>query len=110
MGFRDTNSLTTRIPIGAIRFDFAPQTLLHVGQGIVVRLEHLTQQGDVRYGQSQGVDLAETLFVRKGGHVDPQLVEGGIDATARRKKKSRRETKECSLVNQSRSRLCDRNI
>lgn len=78
--------LTTCVPIGAICFDLSPQTLLHIGEGIVVGLEHFPQQGYVGYGQAQSVDLAQTLLVRKSGHMHPQLIKGGINATARRKK------------------------
>lgn len=67
----ETRCQVTGVPIGAIRFDLAAQTLLHIGEWIIVRLQNLSQQGYVGNGQTQCVDLAEALLVRECGHMNP---------------------------------------
>ena len=40
---------------------------------------HLSEQGDVGDGESEGVYLGESLLVGEGRHVAPELLEGGVD-------------------------------
>ena len=58
------------------------QALLYVLDRLQVAEEDLPQEGDVGDGESQGVNLAEPLLIRKCRDVSPQLLEGGVDAGA----------------------------
>ena len=56
--------------------------LLNVDHRLQVTEEDLPQQADVGDGQSQGVNLAEPLLIRKGWNVSPQLLKCRVDAGA----------------------------
>lgn len=56
------------------------EALLYVREGVVIRVQDLPEQRYVGDGQSERVDLGESLFERKSGHVTAQLVEGRVDA------------------------------
>lgn len=73
---------TACIPVGSVRLDLPPEAPLHVGQGVAVGGEHLSEEGDVGDGQTQRVDLAEPLLVREGRHVHPKLVERRVYTAA----------------------------
>ena len=71
------------VPVDAARgAELPPQTLLDVLDGLQVAEKDLSEEGDVGDGQTEGVDLAESLLVRKGGDVSPELLEGGVDTGA----------------------------
>lgn len=70
--------LTTSVPVLALRLDLAAQAFLHVGERIVVGVEHLAQKSDVGDGKPQRVYLAKPLLVRERRHVHPQLVERAV--------------------------------
>lgn len=78
-------ALTARVPLGALgRLDLTPQALLHVRERVVVGRENLTQQRDISDGQAQCVDLGQSLLVGERGYMNPQLVEGRVDAAETR--------------------------
>lgn len=74
------NILTAGVPFGAFRLPFAAQAPLHVGQGVAVGRQHLSQQRYVRDRQPQRVDLAQPLLVRERRDVSAELVERRVDA------------------------------
>lgn len=72
---------TARVPDGVgLILVAALHALVHIGFGVAAGHQDLSQQGDVSYGQSQGVNLRQTLFVGKRRHVAAKLLEGRIDA------------------------------
>ena len=71
------------VPVDAARGPELPsQALLDVLDRLQVAEKDLSEQGDVGDGQTEGVDLAESLLVRKGGDVPSELLEGGVDTGA----------------------------
>jgi len=80
--------LTTSVPLRPLGPGVAvrraapsrPERPLHVGDGVGVGGQKVSEQGDVGDSEAQRVDLGEALFVREGRHVDSQLVEGRVDA------------------------------
>ena len=66
----------------ARRPDLPAEAALDVVDRVEVAVEDLPQQGDVRDGQPQGVDLRQPLLVREGWDVTTELLEGGVDAGA----------------------------
>ena len=71
------------VPVDAARGSELPsQALLDVLDRLQVAEKDLSEQGDVGDGQTEGVDLAESLLVRKGRDVSSELLEGGVDAGA----------------------------
>lgn len=65
----------------ALCFDFAAKTFLNVREWIIVGFEYFTQQCNVCYCQSQCVDFAQTLLVRKCWYMNTQLIKRRIDAS-----------------------------
>lgn len=74
------NFLTARVPFSSVGLDFSPETLLDVGEWVVVGEQHLPEQRDVGDGKAQGVDLREAFFVRERRHVHAELIKGRVDA------------------------------
>lgn len=72
--------LTACVPLSSVRLDFSPETLLDVGEWVVVGEQHLPEQRDVGDGQAQGVDLREAFFVWERWHVHAELIKGRVDA------------------------------
>ena len=71
------------VPVDAARgAELTSQALLDVLDRLQVAEKDLPEEGDVGDGQTEGVDLAESLLVRKGRNVSSQLLEGGVDAGA----------------------------
>lgn len=52
------------------------QAPLHVRFRIAPREDDLAEESDVGNGQPQRVDLGETLLIREGGYMAPELIEG----------------------------------
>ena len=71
------------VPVDTARGpELPPQALLDVLDWLQVAEKDLPEEGDVGDGQTEGVDLAESLLVRKGRDVSAELLEGGVDAGA----------------------------
>lgn len=64
------------IPTGPLGLNLATQTLLHIGQRIVVGLEDFPKQGDIGNGEPKRVNLTQPLLIGKRGYVSSQLVKG----------------------------------
>ena len=62
--------------------ELTSQALLDVLNWLQVAEKDLSEEGDVGDGQTERVDLAEPLLVRKGGNVSAELLEGGVDTGA----------------------------
>ena len=77
----DSDQLTTCVPdrVGLVLVAVL-HALVHVWFGVAARHEDLSQQGDVRDGQPQCVDLRQPLLVGKRRYVTAQLLEGRVDA------------------------------
>ena len=71
------------VPVDAARCpQLASEALLDVLDRLEVAEQDLPQQRDVGDGETERVDLAESLLIRKCRDVSPQLLEGGVDAGA----------------------------
>ena len=62
--------------------ELTSQALLDVLDRLEVAEQDLPQERDVGDGETERVDLAESLLIRKCRDVSPQLLEGGVDAGA----------------------------
>ena len=62
--------------------ELTSEALLDVLNWLQVAEKDLSEEGDVGNGQTEGVDLAEPLLVRKGGDVSPELLEVCVDTGA----------------------------
>ena len=77
--------LATRVPLRALgRLDLSSQAFLYVRQRIVVGCKNLAQERDVSDGQAQSVNLGQAFLVGKRWYMNPQLVEGRVDAAETR--------------------------
>jgi len=77
--------LATRVPLRALgRLDLSAQTFLYVRQWIVVGCKNFAQERDVSDGQAQSVYLGQAFLVGKRWYMNPQLVEGRVDAAETR--------------------------
>ena len=77
--------LATRVPLSSLgRLDLTAQAFLYVRQRIVVSCKNLAQESDVSDGQAQSVNLGQAFLVGKRGYMNPQLVEGRVDAAETR--------------------------
>lgn len=69
--------LTTCVPgCPLLALHIVPQALLHIGLRFAPREDDLAEESNVGNGQPQCVDLGETLLIRKGGYMAPELIEG----------------------------------
>ena len=71
------------VPVDAARCpQLASEALLDVLDRLEVAEQDLPEERDVGDGETERVDLAESLLIRKCRDVSPQLLEGGVDAGA----------------------------
>lgn len=89
------NILTAGVPLGSLGLPLAAQAPLDVRERVAVGRQYFAQQSDVSDGQTERVDLAEPLLVRKRGHVTAELVERRVYAA----KRQRRHVIDSSVVN-----------
>ena len=76
------------VPVDAARCpQLASEALLDVLDRLEVAEQDLPQERDVGDGETERVDLAESLLVRKSGNVSAELLEGCVDTGAAEQRK-----------------------